>query len=176
MTHLHNTSHKSEFKLHENDQKLDENIFSPPPLPRITRVKTLQLSSVILQDNLKIHSLYRPAHRNLLLLFLCYLKIISPQIFFLFHIHNIAKVATIAKLLYDPPFSWGPTVASDKEQLDKVQASANCWGYLKQSFPTVSKLANTADANLLFSILNNPKDFPHHLLHPLLSLHSKFKT
>lgn len=101
VTHLHNTSHKSEFKLHENDQKLDENIFSPPPLPRITRVKTLQLSSVILQDNLKIHSLYRPAHRNLLLLFLCYLKIISPQIFFIFRIHNIAKVAAIAKLLYD---------------------------------------------------------------------------
>lgn len=75
---------------------------SPSPLlPRITRVKTLQLSSVILQDNLKIHSLYRPAHRNLLLLFLCYLKIISPQIFFIFRIHNIAKVAAIAKLLYD---------------------------------------------------------------------------
>src|SRR5688572_36018 len=72
-------------------------------------------------------------------------------------IHNVTKATTVAKLLYASPSWWGLTLASDKERLEKLLKRAKRLGYLEQSFPTVSELANIADAKLLFSILHNPK-------------------
>src|SRR6218665_882746 len=51
------------------------------------------------------------------------------------------KLAAVAKFLYTPS-RWGLALASDKEPLEKVIRRANRLGYLEESFPTVSKLAN----------------------------------
>ena len=48
-----------------------------------------------------------------------------------------------------PPHPGGLTLASDKECLEKLLKRAKRLGYLEQSFPTVSELANIADAKVL---------------------------
>ena len=63
-------------------------------------------------------------------------------------------------------------MASDKERLEKLLKRAKRLGYLEQSFPTVSELANLADAKFLFSLLHNPKHVLHQLLPPLRPLSS----
>src|SRR6218665_2134743 len=57
------------------------------------------------------------------------------------------------------------------ERLEKVMRRTTCLGYLEESFPTVSELANTADAKLIPSILHNPKHVLYQLL-PSLRPHS----
>ena len=143
----------------------------PPPLPSITRVKTLKILGVILQDNLKL-----TAHID-------HLTATCSSSFYAIRklkthglssssIHNVTKATTVAKLLYASPSWWGLTLASDKERLEKLLKRAKRLGYLEQSFPTVSELANIADAKLLFSILHNPKHVLHQLLPPLRPLSS----
>ena len=72
-----------------------------------------------------------------------------------------------------PPHPGGVSpLASDKERLEKLLKRAKRLGYLEQSFPTVSELANIADAKLLFSILHNSKHVFHQLLIPIRPLSS----
>src|ERR1043165_9884537 len=74
--------------------------------------------------------------------------------------------------MYASPSWWGFTLASDKEHLEKLLKRAKRLGYLEQSFPLVSELANIAETKLIFSILHNPKHVLHQLLTSLRPLSS----
>src|SRR5688572_8461548 len=76
----------------------------------------------------------------------------------------MTKATTVAKILYASPSWWKLTLATEKDRPEKLLKRAKPLGYLEQSFPTISKLANTADSRLLFSIIHNP----YHVLHQLL--------
>src|ERR1043165_4555838 len=137
----------------------------PPPLPSIIRVKTLKILGVILQVNLKLTAQIGHLTATCSSSFYAIRKLKTHGLSSSSS-HNVTKATTVAKLLYDSPSWWGLTLAPDKERLEKLIKRAKRLGYLEQSFPTVSELANKADAKLLFSILHNPKHVLHLLLPP----------
>src|SRR6218665_3015240 len=60
-------------------------------------------------------------------------------------IYDIAKATAVAKFFYASQSWWGLTFAFKREHLEKVIRRAKHLGYLEESSPTVSELANIAD-------------------------------
>ena len=114
---------------------------TPPSLPKITRVKSLNIIGVILQDDLKL-----TAHIDHLVAtcsssFYAIRKLkthgFTPP-----SIQHITKATTVSKLMYASPSWWGLTQASDKDRLEKILKRAKRLGYLEKTFPTFQELAS----------------------------------
>src|ERR1043165_1829619 len=107
----------------------------PPPLPNITRVKTLKILGVILQDNLKLTAHIDHLTATCSSSFYAIRKLKTHGLS-TSSIHNVTKATTIPKPSYPPPSWWGLTLASDKKPLERLLKRAKRLGYLhvEQSF------------------------------------------
>ena len=139
---------------------------APPTIPNITRVNSLKILGVILQDNLKLSAHIDHLAASCASSFYAVRKLkahgFSPS-----SIHHITKATIVSKLLYASPSWWGLTQASDKDRLERILKRAKRLDYIEKSFPSVQELANTADSKLLLSTLHNTKHVLYQLLPPL---------
>ena len=68
-------------------------------------------------------------------------------------LQEIARMTTVASLLYASPAQWGFTSAQDRDRL--VGRLRRC-GYLPESAPKFAEMASKADKSLFRSITSNP--------------------
>src|SRR6218665_1359765 len=68
----------------------------------------------------------------------------------------VARMTTIASLLYASPAWWGFTSAADRIKLERLVARLRRSGYLPADHPSFENLAMIADQRLYRSIVRNP--------------------
>src|SRR6218665_1985253 len=61
-------------------------------------------------------------------------------------IHLVARMTTVASLLYASPAWWGFTDADDRSCLERLLAGLRCGGYLPEDFPSFVELARSSYA------------------------------
>ena len=66
----------------------------------------------------------------------------------------VAKMTTIASLLYASPAWWGYTSGADRSRLERLVARVKRGGYLPADHPSIDNPAMTAD--LYKSLIHNP--------------------
>jgi len=80
-------------------------------------------------------------------------------------LHEVAKMTTIASLMYASPAWWGYSSANDRARIDQLIRKLKRSGFLPQVAPDAETLAREADDRLFKSILLDPnhvlrKHFP----------------
>src|SRR6218665_2752550 len=68
----------------------------------------------------------------------------------------VARMTTIASLLYASPAWWGFTSAKDRSKLKRLVAMLGRGGYLPADHPSFENLAMIAEQRLYRSIVRNP--------------------
>src|SRR6218665_1505630 len=68
----------------------------------------------------------------------------------------VARMTTIASLLYASPAWWGFSPAADRSKLERLVARHRCGGYLPADHPSFENLAMIADQRFYRSIIHNP--------------------
>jgi len=71
-------------------------------------------------------------------------------------LHQVARVTTVASLLYASPAWWGLATAEDKSRMERLLGRLRRGGYLPADLKSVETLAVAADHQLFVSIASNP--------------------
>src|SRR6218665_2576909 len=71
-------------------------------------------------------------------------------------LHLVARMTSVASLMYASPAWWGFTDAAERTRLNRLLASLSRSGYLPVDFPSFEELARLADDGLFRSISSNP--------------------
>ncbi len=140
---------------------------APPvaPLPEITRVNSIKILGVIVQENLSmkahVSAVCQTAAQSLFALRLLKSHGLDRQT------TQLVCIATvISRLVYAAPAWWGFASADDKQVLQAIINRATRWGYYDTSKPNIEQICNKRDADLFLSILKNPVHVLHALLPP----------
>src|SRR6218665_2039143 len=73
-------------------------------------------------------------------------------------LQEVARMTTVASLLYVSPAWWGFsfTSAQDRDRLERMVGRLRRCGYLPESAPSFAEMASKADKSLFRSITSNP--------------------
>src|SRR6218665_2597384 len=77
-------------------------------------------------------------------------------------LHLVARMTSVASLMYASPAWWGFTDAAERTRLNRLLASLRRAGYLPVDFPSFEELARLADDGLFRSISCNPNHVLRH--------------
>ena len=135
----------------------------PPPLEGITRVTTMNVLGVLIQNNLSFrdqvdHLVRQSAQTMYALRILRHHGLCGPPIW------EVAGAILMSRLTYASSAWWGFIDAEGRKRLNSVVANATKQGYLPPCQPSFDDIFMRRDLKFFRSILRNP----HHVLHRLL--------
>ena len=70
-------------------------------------------------------------------------------------IQQVARMTTVATLMYASPACWGYTQASDRARMEQLLNKLKRYGFLPSTAPTVQQMAATADDSLFRAVITN---------------------
>src|SRR6218665_479351 len=77
-------------------------------------------------------------------------------------LHLVARMTSVASLMYASPAWWGFTDAAERTRLNRLMASLRRAGNLPVDFPSLEELARLSDDGLFRSISFNPDHVLRH--------------
>ena len=82
-------------------------------------------------------------------------------------LHEVAKMTTIAHLMYASPAWWGYANSSDKAKIEQLINRMRRCGFLPSTAPSGSALAGLADERLLKAVCSDPNHVLRHHFPPV---------
>ena len=150
--------------------KVRKDIPAPPTIPGITRVNSMKILGVTLDDHLTVHShidnVCQSASQALYAI-----KTLKSNGLDQPSIISVCHATVMSRLLYAAPSWWGFANSSDRQRLQAVINRAVKWGFFKISDSSVEKACYVRERNLFLAILNNCAHVLHHLLPPIKTHH-----
>ena len=146
-------------------------VADPPPTPCITRVTSLKVLGITLQDNLTMHehvsNLVSKASQSLYAL-----KIIKSNGLAARLLNTVTQATLLSQLTYASVAWWGFTSAEDRVRLQSVLNRAHRWGFFSSpSPPNLQETCSKYDSNLFTKTIQNSDHVLHSLLPPLRPTH-----
>ena len=147
----------------------------PPCLPGVTRVESMNILGVILQDDLKcteqVDRLVARGAQTLYAIRTLRNHGLSGQ-----PLWEVTQSTFLSRLTYASQAWYGMLDANGKARLESTLQKAIKQGFLPQNHKTFAETCDVADQRLFRDVLMNPHHVLHHLLPPVKSeYHSKLR-
>ena len=138
----------------------------PAPNTNLTRVKSMCILGVTIQDNLRMAEHIR----NLVIS--AGQQLYAPKtlkVHGLPHpaLSNVCRSTLISRLTYASPAWWGFLNCDEVGQLEAIVSKAQRWGIYSKQADSLAYITLKADEKLFASILNNSDHVLHSLLPPI---------
>ena len=157
-----NWSKSAEIVFSDNRKRRSEEL--PPPLPGITRVKSLKVFGVTISNKLSVsehvNNIISSCARSLYAI-----KVLRAHGLRVTALQQVYKSVVVAKLLYASSAWWGFAWATDRQRVEALFLCRGARSGLYPSQQTADEITDSADDKLFDCVLRNND----HVLHELLS-------
>ena len=158
-----NEKKTAEMVLHKKGTK---GFVPPPPLLGITRVESMVILGVTVNDTLTFDD------------HVCRIISLSSQSLYALRVlrshglegaalWDVTRATLVSKMLYASPVWWGSITAAAKQRLQSLLSKLQRVGFLPQQFSTFAELCEQADRSLFASVISNPAHVLASLLPPI---------
>ena len=158
-----NEKKTAEMVLHKKGTK---GFAPPPPLPGITRVESMVILGVTLNDTLTFDEhVCRTVSQSSQSLYA--LRVLRAHGLEGAALWDVTRATLVSKMLYASPVWWGSITAAAKQRLQSLLSKLQRIGFLPQQFSTFAELCEQADRSLFSSIIANSAHVLASLLPPI---------